>query len=29
MLEVEEDGQSEMDKLILKYMGLSEEAANE
>ena len=26
MLELGEDGQSEMDKLILKYMGLSEEA---
>ncbi len=28
MLKVGEDGQSEMDKLILKYMGLSEEATN-
>ena len=29
MLKPKDNGQSEMDKLILKYMGLSEEAANE
>ena len=29
MLEPGEDGQTEMDKLILKYMGLSEEISNE